>query len=145
MIRINALRASLHHFQSSWEQDCGGDMSDLELFGGKDVVGEMIDVFYGKLIEDSEVSGFFEGVDADKFKAKLSEFFVRMLDDQAGDAEDYLRGAHKSLVERGLNDDHFDAFYGDLQHTMAEIGVPGGLLHTTLERLEDYREALLNR
>lgn len=120
-------------------------MSDLELFGGKEVVDEMIDVFYGKLVEDSEVSSFFKGVDADKVKAKLSEFFVLMLDDQASDAEDYLRGAHKPLVERGLNDDHFDAFYGDLQYTMAEIGVPGGLLHTTLERLEDYREALLNR
>lgn len=120
-------------------------MSDLELMGGKEMVDQMVDVFYGKIIENSAISSFFEGVDGDHLKAKLSAFFTRMLDDQADDAEDYLRKVHKPLVERGLNDDHFDTFYSDLQYTMAEIGVPGGLLHTTLERLEDYREALLNR
>ncbi len=145
MIRINATPGGLRHFQLSWRQDCGENMSDLELIGGKEVVDEMVAILYGKIVEDTEISGFFEGADADRLKAHLSDFFVRMLDDQANDAEDYLRRIHKPLVDRGLNDDHFDAFYSELQHTMAEIGVPGGLLHTTLERLEDYREALLNR
>lgn len=120
-------------------------MSDLELIGGKEVVDQMVDVLCGKLIENRETGRFFVGIDADRFKTRLAAFFVRMLDDQADDAEDYLRKIHKPLVERGLNDDLFDAFYGEVQHTMAEIGIPGGLLHTTLERLEDYREALLDR
>jgi hemoglobin len=56
-----------------------------------------------------------------------------------------MRNAHAHLLERGLNDRHFDAVAGHLQATLRELGVATGLIDQVMAIAESTRDDVLNR
>ena len=76
-------------------------------------------------------------------------FQKRFLTVAFGGAPNYpgknLRDAHKHLVNKGLNDTHFDAVMEHLGSTLAELGVPADLITEAAGIAETTRNDVLNK
>jgi hemoglobin len=56
-----------------------------------------------------------------------------------------MRQAHAKLVERGLDDSHFDAVAGHLSDTLKELEVPSELIDEVMKIAGSTREDVLGR
>ena len=116
-----------------------------EKIGGQPAMDAAVDLFYRKVLNDDRVSRFFEDVDMDEQRAKQKSFLTMVF----GGPNDYtgkdLREAHKSLVDDGLDDSHFDAVAVHLQNTLEELGVPAELVNQVMATAAGTRDDVLNR
>lgn len=105
-------------------------MSDnlYEQLGGADAVNAAVDIFYRKVLADDSIKHFFDSTDMDAQHAKQKAFLTMAF----GGPNDYtgkdMRAAHAPLVEKGLNESHFNAVAGHLQATLEELNVPENLV-----------------
>lgn len=105
-------------------------MSDslFEKIGGEGAVNAAVDIFYRKVLVDSKIAKFFDTVDMDKQIVKQKSFLTMAF----GGPNEYsgkdMREAHAPLVEKGLNESHFNAVAGHLQATLEELKVPAELI-----------------
>ena len=117
----------------------------FEKLGGKDAVEAAVDIFYQKVLADDRISRFFETVDMERQRGKQKAFLTYAF----GGAPNYpgksLREGHAHLVEKGLNDSHFDAVAGHLQATLEELGVPADLVGEVMAIAGSTREDVLGR
>ncbi len=113
--------------------------------GGAPVVEAAVDLFYRKVLTDDSISHFFDDTDMDEQRAKQKAFLTMVL----GGPHEYtgkdLRTAHAPLVEKGLDDTHFDAVAGHLQATLEELGVPADLVDEVMTVAASTRDDVLNR
>lgn len=122
-------------------------MSDslYDRLGGEGAVDAAVDIFYRKVLSDDSISQFFDDIDMDAQRAKQKSFLTMVF----GGPNDYtgkdMREAHKHLVERGLNDDHFNAVAGHLQATLQELGVAEDLVGEVMAIAGGARDDVLNR
>lgn len=121
-------------------------MSTLyERLGGASTVSQVVDIFYGKVLSDDRVCGFFENVDMDKQAVKLKAFLTMMF----GGPNRYLgkdiREGHKHLVARGLNDSHLDAIIELLCSTLKELSVTDTNIREIAAMTSCLRKEVLNR
>jgi len=90
----------------------------FEKIGGEAAVDAAVDIFYRKVLADDRINTFFEGVDMDKQAAKQKAFLTMAF----GGPHNYtgmdMRKGHAHLVEKGLNDSHFDAVMDNLGATL---------------------------
>lgn len=102
--------------------------SIYEQIGGDDAIQAAVEVFYRKVLADDLIAHFFDDVDMDRQMAKQASFLTMV----TGGPNHYtgadMRNAHKHLVERGLDDEHFDAVIMHLGDTLKELGVPDALV-----------------
>ncbi|MDQ6991448.1 MAG: group 1 truncated hemoglobin, partial [Mariprofundaceae bacterium] len=98
-------------------------MSLYEDLGGEAAVNAAVDIFYRRVLNDAYVASFFEGVDMDKQAGKQKAFLTMVF----GGPNNYtgldMREGHKHLVEKGLNDAHYEHILAHLRSTLAELGV----------------------
>lgn len=105
-------------------------MSDslFEKIGGEGAVNAAVDIFYRKILVDSRIAKFFDTIDMDKQIVKQKSFLTMAF----GGPNEYsgkdMREAHAPLVEKGLNESHFNAVAGHLQATLEELKVPAELI-----------------
>ncbi|MBS1716089.1 MAG: group 1 truncated hemoglobin [Armatimonadetes bacterium] len=121
-------------------------MSTLyEKLGGAAAVDAAVDKFYRRVLADDRISSFFEGVDMDKQAAKQKSFLTMAF----GGPNNYtaldMKTGHAHLVEKGLNDSHFDAVVEDLGATLKELGVSDELIAEVAATAETTREDVLGR
>lgn len=122
-------------------------MSDslYDRLGGEGAVDAAVDIFYRKVLSDDSISDFFDDIDMDAQRAKQKSFLTMVF----GGPNEYtgkdMREAHKHLVERGLNDDHFNAVAGHLQATLEELGVAADLVGEVMAIAGGARDDVLNR
>jgi hemoglobin len=121
-------------------------MSSLyEQLGGAPAVDAAVDIFYRKVLSDDRISHFFEGVDMDRQIGKQKAFLTMVF----GGPNNYtgldMRRGHAHLVQRGLNDSHFDAVVELLGGTLAELGVNPDLIAQVAALAESTRNDVLNR
>jgi hemoglobin len=122
-------------------------MSDslYEQLGGEAAVDAAVDIFYRKVLSDDSISHFFETTDMDEQRAKQKAFLTMAF----GGPNEYtgkdLRTAHAPLVEKGLNDNHFDAVAAHLQSTLMELGVADDLIDQVIGAAASTRDDVLNR
>lgn len=121
-------------------------MSTLyEQLGGQAAVDAAVDIFYRKVLSDDRINRFFEGVDMDKQAAKQKAFLTMVF----GGPNSYtgldMRKGHAHLVERGLNDSHFDAVVENLGATLKELGVADELIQQVANLAESTRNDVLSR
>jgi hemoglobin len=116
-----------------------------EQLGGEAAVDAAVDIFYRKVLSDSRISSFFDGVDMDRQAAKQKAFLTMAF----GGPHSYtgldMRRGHQHLVARGLNDSHFDAVVELLGATLAELGVAPDLIAKVAAIAESTRNDVLNR
>lgn len=121
-------------------------MSNLyEELGGQGAVDAAVEMFYRRVLADDRISHFFDGVDMDHQIAKQKAFLTMAF----GGPHNYsgldMRKGHAHLVERGLNDTHFDAVVENLGATLAELGVRQELIDQVAAIAETTRADVLSR
>lgn len=116
-----------------------------EKIGGQPAMDAAVDLFYRKVLNDDRVSRFFEDVDMDEQRAKQKSFLTMVFGGPNDFTGKELREAHKSLVDDGLDDSHFDAVAVHLQNTLEELGVPAELVNQVMATAAGTRDDVLNR
>ena len=117
----------------------------FEKLGGKDAVDAAVGIFYQRVLDDPSINHFFESERMDQLRAKQKAFLTMAFGGPNRYTGADLRTAHAPLVERGLNDGHFDAVAGHLQATLEELLVPENLVLEVMEIAAGTREAVLGR
>lgn len=122
-------------------------MSDslFDRIGGEGAVNAAVDIFYRKVLADDRISEFFDGVDMDKQAAKQKAFLTMAFGGPNNYSGEDMRKGHAHLVERGLNDSHFDAVVENLGGTLAELGVSDDLIGEVAAIAETTRNDVLGK
>ena len=119
--------------------------SVYDRIGGEAAVNAAVDVFYRKVLADDRISRFFEGVDMERQHAKQKAFLTFALGGPNNYTGKDMREGHAHLVEKGLNDSHFDAVMEHLGATLTELGVPGELIAQAAAIAESTRNDVLGK
>ncbi len=121
-------------------------MSTLfEQIGGEAAVDAAVDLFYRHVLADDRISSFFEGVDMEKQAAKQKAFLTMAFGGPNNYTGKDMKEGHAHLVEKGLNDSHFDAVAENLAKTLKEMGVAQELIDQVMEIAGGTREDVLGR
>ena len=116
-----------------------------EQIGGAAAVEAAVDVFYRKVLRDDHIAHFFDGVDMDVQREKQKAFLTMVFGGPNNYTGKDLRQAHTHLVQRGLNDSHFNAVAGHLHDTLSELGVSDDLVQVVMNVAGSTRDDVLNR
>ena len=119
--------------------------SVYDKIGGEAAVNAAVELFYRKVLADDRINGFFENTDMDKQSAKQKAFLTMALGGPNNYAGEDMRKGHAHLVERGLNDSHFDAVMENLGATLQELGVPDDLIGEAAAIAESTRNDVLGK
>lgn len=118
----------------------------FERLGGKAAIEAAVDIFYDKILSDVRIRHFFDGVDVKRQRAKQKAFLTYAFGGAPNYSGQSLRDAHKRLVvEKGLNDSHFDAVAENLQATLEQLKVPPDLVGEVMAIAASTRGDVLNR
>jgi hemoglobin len=116
-----------------------------EQLGGQAAVEAAVDIFYRKVLSDDRISQFFEGVDMDHQIAKQKAFLTMAFGGPVHYTGQDMRRGHAHLVQRGLNDSHFDAVVELLGQSLTELNVAPELIAQVAAVAESTRADVLNR
>lgn len=117
----------------------------FEKIGGKGAVDAAVDIFYEKVLADERIKHFFQGVDMAEQRKKQKVLLTFAFGGAPNYSGKNLRQAHKKLVEKGLNDSHFDAVIENLGATLTELNVPGELIEEAAAIALSTRQDVLDR
>jgi hemoglobin len=113
--------------------------------GGQPAVEAAVDLFYRKVLTDSRISRFFEGVDMDRQIAKQKGFLTMAFGGPNNYSGKDMRAGHAHLLKMGLNDSHVDAVIENLGQTLKELGVAQPLIDQVAELANSVRNDVLGR
>lgn len=116
-----------------------------EQIGGEPAVNAAVDIFYRKVLADERISHFFDDVDMERQAAKQKAFLTYAFGGPNHYTGRDMRTAHAHLVEKGLNDSHFDAVVENLHNTLTELGVPAEKIAEVKAICESVRDDVLSR
>jgi hemoglobin len=109
--------------------------------GGEPAVSAAVEIFYGKVLDDPSLAGFFDKVDMADLQAHQRAFIGAAL----GGPESYegrsMKEAHAGL---GITSDDFDAVVGHLGETLTELGVPGPTIGTIAGALAPLKTEIVS-
>lgn len=100
--------------------------------GGASSVAAAIGAFYERVLADSELRPFFDGVDLDKLERMQTEFFTVALGGPGTYAGMSLADAHRG---RGIRPRHLTRFTEHLVATMRERGMPADAVDEVAARV----------
>lgn len=122
-------------------------MSDslFNRLGGDAAVNAAVDIFYRKVLADDRIAHFFDNVDMDRQAAKQKAFLTVAFGGPNHYSGQDMRRGHAHLVERGLNDTHFDAVMENLAATLQELSVPAEMIAQCAAIAESTRKDVLGR
>ncbi len=113
--------------------------------GGREALDAAVDIFYKKVLDDPSINHFFADVNMDRQRSKQKIFLAYALGGPVKYEGKDLRKAHQHLVEKGLNDSHFNAVAGHLLATLKELNVPDDLIDEVMTTVASTRDDVLNR
>lgn len=116
----------------------------LVRMGGASAVIDTLEHLYQKMLADTDLAPFLDGIDLEVLEAKQYDFLGRMLEASEYDG-DRLRVVHQRLVDAGLDDRHFDATLNYLREAMAEADVPEECRDEVVAAFESTRADVLCR
>jgi hemoglobin len=96
-----------------------------EQLGGKPAVEAAVDLFYKKVLADERINHFFASIDMTRQIGKQKAFLTMAFGGPVNYTGLDMRKAHAHLIDRGLNDQHFNAVVEHLGQTLTELGVRG--------------------
>lgn len=121
-------------------------MSDnlFERIGGEAAVDAAVDIFYRKVLSDDSISQFFDDVDMDTQRGKQKSFLIMAFGGPNNYTGQDMRAVHKPLVDKGLNESHFNAVAGHLQSTLEELDVAEDLIGEVMAIAGSTHDDVLN-
>jgi hemoglobin len=117
----------------------------FDRIGGNAAVNAAVDLFYQKVMADDLIRHFFDATDMNRQRAQQKAFLAFAFGGPNNYTGRDMRAAHAPLVEKGLNDDHFNAVAGHLQETLEELGVDAGAIAEVMAIAGGARNDVLNR
>jgi methyl-accepting chemotaxis protein len=130
------------------QQGGNGTSEKQSLFdriGGKGAVDAAVGVFYEKVMMDYSLKPFFDGVDMNRQKGKMKIFLTYAFGGAPNYSGKNMREAHKQLVQKGLNETHFNKVMEHLGNTLTELNVPGNLIQEAAAIALSTKNDVLNR
>jgi len=104
-----------------------------------------VDRFYEKVLADTSIAPFFEGLDM-KRQARKQKAFLTVAFGGPNHYSDRAMGAAPAKArENGLNDAHYDAVVGHLTETLSELGVCHADIKEVGAVTESVRDEILGR
>ena len=103
-----------------------------EKLGGEPAVSAAVEIFYRKVLSDDSIAHFFDDTDMDGQIAKQKSFLTMAFGGPNNYSGKDMRKAHAPLVEKGLNDSHFNAVATHLQNTLEELNVAPELINDVM-------------
>ena len=89
--------------------------------GGHEALEVVVEDFYGRVLDDNHLSGFFAGTNMKRLKGKQVEFFAAAL----GGPKRYIGAPMRQVHQgRGITMHHFNLVAGHLQDSLCAAGVP---------------------
>lgn len=131
--------------QSSFRATLVPVTSLYERLGGEAAVLAAVHLFYAKVIEDELTSPFFADLDVAAQAQKQVAFMTWAFGGPTEYRHRDLRTAHAHLLDRGLDDAHFDAVATHLASTLRELDVAPELIEEALTIVAATRSDVLNR
>lgn len=116
-----------------------------ERLGGEAAVAASVVRFYEKIMADSTLAPFFDGISLPKQIDKQLAFMTMAFGGPSHYTGKDLRRVHAPLVLRGLNDAHFDAVAGHLISTLQELGVSQALINEVVAIVGTTRSDVLSQ
>ena len=116
-----------------------------EEIGGKETVEKAAHFLYVNILRDSRISPFFEHVDIEKQRQKMSAFLTYIFGGNSLYTGKSMRKAHKNAVNNGLNDDHVDAMIECVCATLRELKIDNNKIGAIVQTIEKHRDDVLNR
>ena len=116
-----------------------------ERIGGEATVIAAVDLFYQKVLSDCRIKDFFEGIHMGRQVKKQKAFLTYVFGGPNKYTGRSLRDAHAKLVEKGLNDSHFDAVIENLGSTLKELGVADNLIDEAAKIAEGTRNDVFGK
>lgn len=117
----------------------------FERLGGEPVITALAEVLYDRIYNDQRLNSFFTDVD----RAKMERKQVRFLSDIFGGPKLEqgldLRKIHKPLVEKGLNEEMFNAVAVHVQEIMQQMKVPQADIEEALGAVAAFKPDILNQ
>lgn len=105
---------------------------------GDDGVRAAVDLFYEKVLADTRINGYFDGISVPRLKAHQRAFITAVVGGPNAYAGRSMRDAHHHLK---ITSPHFDVVVEHLVATLAELGVPeeqiGGVAPSVLALRDD--------
>ncbi|WP_290648761.1 group 1 truncated hemoglobin [Aquisalimonas sp.] len=92
--------------------------------GGDEAVGMALDRFYEKVLADSRVSPYFDGLNVDRIKARQKDFLAMAFGGPNRYNGRNLHAAHERARQQGLDEEGYDVFMSHFRDTLEELGVP---------------------
>lgn len=118
--------------------------SVYDTIGGEAAVNAAVDIFYRKVLSDDSIAYFFDDVDMERQAAKQKAFITFALGGPNHYSGKDMREGHRHLVERGLNESHFNAVAGHLIATLQELGVSPALIDQVMGIVASTHDDVLN-
>lgn len=120
-------------------------MSLYERLGGAPAFQAATDEFYRRMLGDTRVSEFFDGVDMDGQIAKQRAFLTFVTGGPAEYTGKDMRAAHAALQARGLSDEHVDVVIEHLGATLIGLGAAEADVAEVAALAESVRADVLGR
>ncbi|MDH5722529.1 MAG: group 1 truncated hemoglobin [Alphaproteobacteria bacterium] len=117
----------------------------FDRIGGEYAINAAVDSFYEKVLSDDLLYPFFEGICMDTQMSSMKSFLTVAFGHGSSETIKNMREVHAPLVEKGLNDTHFDAILGHMTETLQELSIAENLIAEVQDVVESYRDEVLNR
>jgi hemoglobin len=95
-----------------------------EQIGGGEALETVVEDFYGRVLADAELAGFFTGTNMSRLKGKQVEFFAAALGGPDAYTGAPMRQVHQG---RGITPHHFTLVAGHLTESLTAAGVPADI------------------
>jgi hemoglobin len=89
--------------------------------GGHEAIEVVVEDFYGRVLADDQLAGFFSGTNMNRLKGKQAEFLAAALGGPEPYAGVSMKQAHKG---RGITMHHFNLVAEHLNDALSAAGVP---------------------
>jgi len=120
-------------------------MTLYEKLGGAEAIDAAVDIFYRYVLRDDRIAHFFDDVDMERQATKQKAFLTMAFGGPHNYTGKDMRTGHAHLVERGLNDTHFDAVVENLDKTLRDLNVGQEDIDAVAAICESVRDDVLGR
>ena len=115
----------------------------FDRIGGEEAIAKVVDCLYDKVLNDDRVNDFLKDTNMIRQKRVQKEFLTHLF----GGSKEYsgreMRRAHRSVVDDGLNDSHFDIMMQLLEDSLKESKVPEAEIAEATVIVNEQRDDVL--
>lgn len=102
-----------------------GNASIYDTIGGEEALTAVVGDFYGRVLADPELAGFFAGTDMSRLTGKQVQFLAAVLGGPDSYTGPSMRDVHQG---RGIGQKHFDLVAGHLIAALGAADVPAPVI-----------------